>query len=365
MTWEEFLEIVEQYHLDERHSLIMSGVQHDNGFRGLMVYEKTKFEQPDIGPVGNPFSPKQITLSPNLWNFTINQDFVWTGGKFIRCGGHAGHPALAMTDSVYCAGRTIQGGFFFHSGHFKPKRKHGLSFFVAFVKACAESVHGNVRDQLVDHLCSQVWLQFYRPGTEGKVIEDPFTFCQEFGPKEETAHISSTSSTSSYSSEAFPRTSAMTIGSGGGLKIPRTQPMGIGSSSTAPVQRSAPISIGGQSPVITTTTPQLAPVIAKPKVDTSGESAYVKHINDSPTAHLTTNPVWIDDKEVTTCHMCPAKFSTFTRKHHCRQCGNIFCSKCCSEKKIVKYPSKNPSSKEDPSKPLLVCNACLRLNVLF
>ena len=101
------------------------------------------------------------------------------------------------------------------------------------------------------------------------------------------------------------------------------------------------------------------------KVDTSGESAYVKHMNDSPTVHLTANPIWIDDKEVTTCHMCSAKFTTFTRKHHCRQCGNIFCSTCCWQKKIVKYPAKNSSSKEDAGKPLRVCNACLRLNVLF
>jgi hypothetical protein len=361
MTWEQFLEIVEQHNLDEQYPLIMSGVQHDNGFRGLMVYEKTKFEEPEVAPVRNPFSPKQLKLTPQLWNFTMEQDFVWTGGNFIRCGGSAGHPALAMTDSVYCAGRTIKGGFFFHSGHFKPKRKHGLSFFVAFVTTCAEAVHGNERDKLVDRLCSEIWLQFYRPGTEGKVVEEPFTFCLEFGPKTEAVLLSSSSS----SSDDFRRSSPMTIGSGVAPKIARSQPMTIGGGGTAAVQRSSPISIGGQSGSTTTITSPTAPVIMKPKLDTSGESAYVKHVNDSPTAQLTTNPIWIDDKEVSKCHMCPAKFSTITRKHHCRQCGNIFCSTCCSQKKIVKYPAKNPSSKEDPNKPLLVCNACFRLNVLF
>lgn len=37
---------------------------------------------------------------------------------------------------------------------------------------------------------------------------------------------------------------------------------------------------------------------------------------------------WIDD--ATECYLCNIKFTFFTRKHHCRYCGRIFCYSCCS-----------------------------------
>lgn len=32
------------------------------------------------------------------------------------------------------------------------------------------------------------------------------------------------------------------------------------------------------------------------------------------------------------CYECTEKFTTFRRRHHCRICGQIFCSQCCSQK---------------------------------
>lgn len=40
------------------------------------------------------------------------------------------------------------------------------------------------------------------------------------------------------------------------------------------------------------------------------------------------NNVWIDDSMATHCHQCKKEFWTFVRKHHCRNCGNIFCYEC-------------------------------------
>ena len=40
------------------------------------------------------------------------------------------------------------------------------------------------------------------------------------------------------------------------------------------------------------------------------------------------NNVWIDDDVVATCHNCLSQFGFFVRKHHCRNCGNIFCYNC-------------------------------------
>ena len=39
---------------------------------------------------------------------------------------------------------------------------------------------------------------------------------------------------------------------------------------------------------------------------------------------------WMPDAVATTCYDCEAKFTTFRRRHHCRVCGQIFCSKCCN-----------------------------------
>ena len=31
------------------------------------------------------------------------------------------------------------------------------------------------------------------------------------------------------------------------------------------------------------------------------------------------------------CYECGERFTTFRRRHHCRVCGQIFCSKCCCD----------------------------------
>lgn len=47
------------------------------------------------------------------------------------------------------------------------------------------------------------------------------------------------------------------------------------------------------------------------------------------------NNVWIDDKMVTSCHYCKIEFGYFTRRHHCRNCGNIFCYNCAGHSIVI------------------------------
>jgi hypothetical protein len=41
-------------------------------------------------------------------------------------------------------------------------------------------------------------------------------------------------------------------------------------------------------------------------------------------------PRWQPNHVGKRCKMCAAKFGLFTRKHHCRVCGDIFCNPCCN-----------------------------------
>ena len=39
---------------------------------------------------------------------------------------------------------------------------------------------------------------------------------------------------------------------------------------------------------------------------------------------------WIPDSAADACPSCDSRFGVFLRRHHCRLCGAIFCSSCCS-----------------------------------
>ncbi|KAG8233388.1 hypothetical protein J437_LFUL013168, partial [Ladona fulva] len=40
---------------------------------------------------------------------------------------------------------------------------------------------------------------------------------------------------------------------------------------------------------------------------------------------------WMPDSVSKECYECGEKFTTFRRRHHCRVCGQIFCSRCCNQ----------------------------------
>lgn len=48
-------------------------------------------------------------------------------------------------------------------------------------------------------------------------------------------------------------------------------------------------------------------------------------------------PYWIPDSETTFCMQCNLKFSFIKRRHHCRACGQVLCSTCCSLKAKLAY----------------------------
>ncbi|XP_052121771.1 RUN and FYVE domain-containing protein 2 isoform X1 [Frankliniella occidentalis] len=57
---------------------------------------------------------------------------------------------------------------------------------------------------------------------------------------------------------------------------------------------------------------------------------------------------WMRDKEVTHCKGCEKEFNMTRRKHHCRNCGDIFCNAC----------SDNSMPLPSLPKPARVCDKC-------
>ncbi|XP_064789863.1 RUN and FYVE domain-containing protein 2 isoform X4 [Oncorhynchus masou masou] len=58
--------------------------------------------------------------------------------------------------------------------------------------------------------------------------------------------------------------------------------------------------------------------------------------------------VWLKDKDATHCKLCEKEFSISRRKHHCRNCGEIFCNAC----------SDNELPLPASPKPVRVCDIC-------
>ncbi|XP_065369430.1 zinc finger FYVE domain-containing protein 9 [Calliphora vicina] len=55
--------------------------------------------------------------------------------------------------------------------------------------------------------------------------------------------------------------------------------------------------------------------------------------SEDPNANLgKVPPIWVPDNMATGCMQCSAKFTMIKRRHHCRACGKVLCSVCCSQK---------------------------------
>ncbi|XP_028294353.1 lateral signaling target protein 2 homolog isoform X2 [Gouania willdenowi] len=66
-------------------------------------------------------------------------------------------------------------------------------------------------------------------------------------------------------------------------------------------------------------------------------------------------PDWVPDEDCNSCIACKAPFTVIRRKHHCRSCGKIFCSRCSSH--------SAPLPRYRQVKPVRVCTHCYMFHV--
>ena len=57
---------------------------------------------------------------------------------------------------------------------------------------------------------------------------------------------------------------------------------------------------------------------------------------------------WTDDSDIANCSSCIKQFGITVRKHHCRQCGGVFCADC----------TENTANVPSFKKPQRVCEIC-------
>ncbi|XP_075276503.1 lateral signaling target protein 2 homolog isoform X2 [Opisthocomus hoazin] len=66
-------------------------------------------------------------------------------------------------------------------------------------------------------------------------------------------------------------------------------------------------------------------------------------------------PDWVPDEVCSYCTACKAPFTVIRRKHHCRSCGKIFCSRCSSHSAPLPHYGQ--------MKPVRVCTHCYMFHV--
>ncbi|XP_055323880.1 RUN and FYVE domain-containing protein 2 isoform X3 [Sitodiplosis mosellana] len=69
----------------------------------------------------------------------------------------------------------------------------------------------------------------------------------------------------------------------------------------------------------------------------------------------TNGSVWSPDNSTSKCKKCEREFSLTRRKHHCRNCGEIFCNSCSEQVAPL------PNDQGQMSKPVRVCDGCWQI----
>jgi hypothetical protein len=332
MTWEEFSEYLSLYAeaISNAPVLGMSGVQHDNATRYLETQKGCDWA---------------------MWrHFLVGGahfgDFVWFGGNTIRafdgCEG-GGHAALAGFNQVRCAGVIDKKFFTFHSGHYHPKEENARLFLLVFVRECCAQFQGREREEILNELCNIKHIMY----------EDD---AEERGYQASLAELLGRQTVVSepLPSSSGARSIPIPIPMGRTVQHP-SRPQTVLSSRPAPTYKPMPTiarmpTTSAASSSSTHAATGLATTLAQ------GISPAGRHLRRKSSEGG--RPIWTPDSEVSKCQGCHKDFNTIRWKHHCRQCGGIFCDNCSRGRKSVRNPAQDGGKAE--SGELRVCTTCFK-----
>jgi hypothetical protein len=84
-------------------------------------------------------------------------------------------------------------------------------------------------------------------------------------------------------------------------------------------------------------------------------------------SNVTHAPVWIPDDECSKCMECKKQFGSLgTRRHHCRFCGRLLCSKCtgCQLRgSDIPFRQRRKKDRQSPTKNQRVCTMCYEITM--
>ena len=79
----------------------------------------------------------------------------------------------------------------------------------------------------------------------------------------------------------------------------------------------------------------------------------------TPSHSQNDSKLWKNDMSCPSCHDCQKQFSWLRARHHCRMCGDIFCSNCTSEERMLPAYLTVEGVVPNPDRnPVKVCNSC-------
>ncbi|XP_068625359.1 lateral signaling target protein 2 homolog [Battus philenor] len=84
----------------------------------------------------------------------------------------------------------------------------------------------------------------------------------------------------------------------------------------------------------------------------TGDLTYRREEERSGSPCIERAPEWVPDIAAPSCMRCSAHFTAFRRRHHCRNCGKVFCASCSS--------NSIPLPRYGQLKPVRVCEECFQ-----
>jgi hypothetical protein len=86
-----------------------------------------------------------------------------------------------------------------------------------------------------------------------------------------------------------------------------------------------------------------------------GLSSHLQVDSSHQSVEVISPPTWVPDELAPQCMACSSAFTVVRRRHHCRNCGKVFCGKCSA--------NSVPLPRYGHLKPVRVCNRCFMYSV--